>query len=614
MKFLKLITIMLLIVVAGLKHSDSTKLDFLENYTTSAVTISNDTFNQDEYYSELTKLADDTEVILLNSRIEDGEINWYCIGSECDLGKNEYYTTYNDAKAKDVLPIKNNSKERIYSFEKLDSISTAHLNFNIIAKESNSIEEFQTSIEKIGLGVTHASGSEQLHSNPTSTVLIIGLIIMYLITLIATAKKYLLDKYNGKYAYEAIFKNMIVNAITCFVSVCLLLLIVYFELNNSSLFANQLIGLIFLSIFLCLIITLLEAIACIVTRTFGRYTILSNTLPGYTLMLLFVSTLSIAIIANIYVSKSSVNIVRLIQNAQFVPSSDLDNYYTYTLTFYGDGSLGFDYMENYVDPAHVTFYKETENKYSGIVTCFQNCPNDYSIVNENYLNYINRDIDIDPSKINLITSQRFDEIPQTVNQVITNDDTYPYISQDTGLIDTYTGPLVVINSSVIDTIDPTLVSTTLQSNNYFLKLEQDDINEINLLRNELDLEQNTSQLYPVTSISSDFATEQRQHLLANLNTLIISITLLIINLLMLIFYRFEIKRQRFMLEYIHGTRAFNSIKNESIIVLSPMILATLLKFNSYTIIFLLLVSILVIVLASFKYNNLIKNISNLMKE
>lgn len=615
MKYIKTITAILLVLMISLMYSDNNALKILDKYSISSIIISSENINIDDYYSQLQQAADNNNIILLNNRIaENEELNWYCIGASCDLNDKEYYTNYNDSNAKSVLPIKGDKKVKFYSFKLLSNISLSHLNFSVIGENDTSIEQFKSEIKKMGFNVEEGSSYEKIHNNLVFVLLSIGFITMYVIALMKEAKKYLLDKYNGKFVYESVLGILKYNGITILGALTVSLILVYVKLDNFELFRIQVIGLMLITLIIYLVISVLNITVCIIIRRYGTYTSLANTLPKNSLILLLVTSLSVAIVCNIYITKSGFNISNLIAKSQSIPESSLDNYYTYSLRFYGDGALGFDYMENYVDPQHVNFYKNTEEKYDGIVSCFQNCPTEYPIVNGNYLSYINRDVKLNRSKVNLLTSVKNSEVPKEVNQVITDEDKYPYVSPDTGLINVYEGPVIVINSSISEEVDSTLVSTALQRNSYFLKLTSSDMADIEKMKQDLNLEQNISDLYPVTSISSSFATEQKQKLVENFNVLILGVILLIINTVMYIYYRFKIEEKRFFLEYLHGSSRLKVMSREVLWVLLPSFVATALIFNVYTFIFTVMLVLVVIIIIALKYNRLIANVSELMKE
>lgn len=615
MKRLKVITIVLLVLTFALRYSNNHQQDVLNNYQQAAINLENPDMKVDDYYEWLKSAADQSDVILLNSRLENDQINWYCIGTKCDLEADQYYSTTNDSQAKLVLPFKVTRPTKIYSFASLDNIPVNHNSFTILALDDQGISDFQERLESDGATVTTASGSERLLKEQVSTILILGLLCMYLITLIATAKKYVLDKYNGKYLYEALISSAITNGLIVLIASVLGFILIFFKLDNTSLFIHQLNSLLFMLVGLYLLITACEWVICCIVRRIYSYKDIANTLSKYNLVLLFFASLLPAIVANVYATKAEVNIVNLIADARAIPDQQLSDYYSYALTFSGDGAAGLDYLQEYIDPQHVLFYKATESEYNGIVTCFQSCSTNYPVINQNYLEFTNNDVEVDSSQINLVTNEQIADVPASVNQVIEPDDTYSYINQDSGLVETYTGPVYVINSNVIDDIDPTIVSVTLQINNYFLKLADEvDLAAVNSLRTSLNLDQNTSELYPVSAIANDFASEQKQMLQSNLDMIGLSITLVILNLIMYISYRFEILNQRFSLQYVHGQSLTLAIIREWMVVMIPNLLATVIIHNPYAIVFFLGISVFGGCLVSYKWWKLTSDISKLMKE
>ncbi len=617
MKNLKLVTVGLLIILIGLTYSDKHSLDYLHSKTIESVTIESQDASFNQYFNSLLQLADSSDIILLNSRFDGDTINWYCLGTDCNLSEGEYYATANDKNAKQVIPVILYFNPMIYPFESVENFSMASNTYTLIG-DSDNISSFIKAAGQQFVVIEDSSVEVYPHQN-INLILICGLLVMLVITIIANGKKYLLDKYNGKYFSEVLVQILKNNIIAIFASAIIVTLLLFVNLNNTQLFLRQIPTIYIIYIVLLVLLTIVELIICLVFRRLFSYKNLSNTISKYCLVLLFLSTLIIGLVANVLVIQAGSNVRWIVDSMANVPPLEVDEYYSYFLRIAGTGASAFEYFEEYVDPNHVEFYKQTEEQYSGVVSCFTNCSFDYPIVNSNYLNYIKRDISIDDSKINLISKEPVPDIPSSFNPVYDENDQYPYIESSTGLLETYNGPIAVINSNVIDDIDPTLISSALQMNSYYLKLDDAQLSEVNQLRKELGLEQNVSDLYKISSISNRFVTEQKQALKQNLNILITSIGLTILNLLMCISYRFEINKLKLSLAYLHGETKLNILKSEieyAIVplVISTMIISVMYRTIVYGITFLAALTLIAGIYTYYNWRKVENNISQLMKE
>lgn len=158
----------------------------------------------------------------------------------------------------------------------------------------------------------------------------------------------------------------------------------------------------------------------------------------------------------------------------------------------------------------------------------------------------------------------------------------PDINDETGLIDYYSGPLTVIDSSAIDSIDPSLIAAQLYVNNYYLKLNDKEMNEVMNIRSKLHLQTNTSGLYNVSEISQQFVFVQKQQFTTNMVRLTAELLLITINIILYISFRTELKEKEFVIRYYSGSSLASIYLSEIWTIMLACAPLSILFFNKYS--------------------------------
>lgn len=609
MKLLRVITYIFFTSIFVFFYT-SEEFSSTSTFLTQDIIINAKISDTQEYEQVLKKYADDTDVVLVNQRLVENEANWYCIGQKCNLENNEYFSTKNDKNAKAVLPIRTLRNNKVYSFELLKNISTSNNIFKVAGNKS-SIENFiDSDIEGISISQTE---SHMRSSNKSQYfMLLIIFITMYSLTIIINMKQYALNKYNGKYFKEEFQLILFRNLKLVLGTTPLYIGAMYIFLNNTGLWMISIRYILLVTIINYIILVAIESIICSLSRLFyspaKSANVVSN-FASYTLLLVY---FPIAMLSCIYTANACIDIERLYkQNSEHVniPS----DYYTYGVTYPGM-NIDLKYMSKVFDPKHAEFYKETEDKYNGIVMCFSNCPTDFPIVNENYLKFINHDVALDDKLVNFLVSEDNGGSEPGVNTVYVSNDKYPYLDQSTGLVNYYRGPVYVMDSNLVNKIEASAISQALQYNNYYLQLDSAGLKEVEKLKLHLGLEQNISALHTATSISNNFKYTLQKQLRRTLMGLALLISTNTIIILLYESYRFELKKRKFLLNYLYGYDFNKQVGLEILKVGLPIIIASIILFNKYSLIYLIFMLTLVTILILKKHHQLITNSIEITKE
>lgn len=601
MKKLNILTIILSIMIIGFGISNNKHDKYLDKYSLAEISIYDNHTTYSDFVNILEQNANENNLILLNNRLYNDEISWFCIGKICDLTTNDYYSTINDNEAKKTIPIKLEYETKIFPFSKLENISIENISFTLVGNNS-SFSDFINSLENDGINVKYNNTKHVQQTSRIFNISIIILILLYLITLFSRSKEYLLGKYNGLYMFEATRRIMLSNFIIISVGTFLTVSILFLICNNDNFVFFILKDLIVRFIWVYLFVVATEFCVCFHSRKQYDFKNINTQIIKISKTLTFLILVIIILLSNINVSQIGEELTYLIDKEENIPAEEFNEYYTYALTLYGNVDL--DYMSSVVDPRHVKFYKETEEKFNGIVSDFQNYPTDYPIINENYLQLIGNDIKLDNKKINiLVDTDNLEYDISDANEVKVIDSTYPYINSDTGLIEEYNGPIYVINSNIIDSIDPTLISVILQHNNYYLKA---DPKELDTIKKNLELDQNMTEFYNVNSISNDYTTKIKTEFINNITSLSFYFILTSTCLIMFIMYNYELKEKEIALRYYFGDNIFKMISIEILKLFIAILLIQLINVNIYTLsysIILILISSIMYMLVYTKINN-----------
>lgn len=615
MKRFKIIIIFTLLFCTLSYSRVVTSREAINNINYETINLVNLNLNKNELNKKLTALADDSNVIALNSRISKGEIAWYCIGSACDLQVNEYYSTINNSQAKKVLPVKLKDDINIYNFDSIDNINVKNLTISVIG-DSQDIKLFKERLNDTNIEYTSNATQEYFtHGNSNIYSLIIMSSLMLIISLLALAKKYIIDKYNGLLLIEA-YQRIILSSGTIIISsFILVLLIEYLLINNDPFFINMITIYLTVGFVVGCIILITELILCTIIRRLEHFKKMANNVGKWSKILLLMSLFGISIYIQRDATAIGADFETILElNSASIPNKFNEDYYTYGLAMYGDVDL--NYISDVIDPLHVEFYSKTEALYQGILASFQNNTFDYPVVNENYLKYMNIDTtEIDSTKINFLTTD--DNLNSGVN---TNDihvlsDDYKYIDADKGTIQTYSGPIYVINESVIKDIDPTLISLLMQSNTYYLNLDDDDdLDNVEKLLKELGLEQNVTDFYHPQDISSNLYVYLKSEFRSGFIILFTLIIIWFVDVLIYMYYTLELKRRKLSILVISGESKLRLILKECIIIWAMMFLPLLIQYSIYSLTLVLFSTGIVTLIEFIQINKIKKNIASVMAE
>lgn len=611
MSKLKVITLFFIFTIGSVIVVNTRGNKVLDSYPHQEVSITANQMSINSYRKILEIAADESNVALLNQRIVDDQLGWYCIGRLCGLNPDEHYSSFNDKTAKKVLPINTEQNLKVYDFSKLDSVYTKDNLFTVVGTDK-AIKNLTKALGQAQITVKINQTEELTVKNRLPYIIVGSLVILYILAILSSRKKYVLNKYNGLYYEEEIKKIILRTLIAAICSSLLIGLLLLLYLNNNVLWLCIIPSILKVIAIISLIWIIIESSFCGYFRKFFIYQKIANSLSPISGVLLVLLLFVTSMLGAYYFSITANNYKQFRAQLEALSLGGLEDYSTYGLTM--SGEFDFQYMSSVVDPKHVEFYKKTEDKYNGIVMDFQNYSFDYPVVNQNYLDYYKISANTDSTKINLLTTDEQTSVPPGVNKVIISNDEYQYIDIDTGLLASYQGPVYVIDSEAIEGIDDSLVSIALQANNYYLKLDGKQLEEIYKLINNLNLDQNITNIYKVSSISNNYRVYVANKLVSNVITMVAVVSMTFINLWLLINYRFEQKKQRFVLEFLFGKSFIKLLLSECMKLLMPMILAIVFIPNIYTITYMLVITTSVLIQCYKKYSVLIEDKVDIIKE
>lgn len=614
MKNIKWVIIFILLTFTVFLSTHITNESQISNIYSQEIAITGVQRSLSDYYSLLVENADDNNIVILNAQNVHGDISWYCIGTKCDLNDDEYYTTYNDSGAKNVLPFKMNSEINIYSFSMLKNIDISNMTFTLIGDEEN-ISSFLTDISNYEFGVTTNDTNEmKINQTKLITLSLLSLMLMYVIVIFTNSKQFVLEKYNG----VSLFENF--RAITfAYLKACVLLslisvIILYLTLDNNTLFIKSIPIMLILSLVCIFITVIVECIISLVVRKLTSFSSMANSINNFSKNILFINFILIMSFVGVRVSSVGFNIHELLVEKSNLPSQTVSELYTYSLTSYGNVDL--NYLNEVVDPLHAEFYEMTEDKYGGIVAAFQNYPTEVPIVNENYLEYIGKQYDeISSSTLNLLTTTPSESYGYNdINIIKASEESYPYIDQTTGKIKSYTGPLLVINSDIAKQFDPVLVSIALQSNTYYLNIDSTQLEAVNELIANLGLSQNVSSFYHPNSIGNDYYVYIKTEFVKNITILAILLLVLGVNFSLYVTCRYKMNKRKIALQYVNGDTVFKLLFQESFSILVVLIMITLIMRNIYNTAFTIFLGLAILMINMCLIRKILNSVNNQLKE
>lgn len=613
MKILKYITIITIYLI-GMFIFSTYIIKFNNSYLEQKdISLVDNNYSVKELYSYLSNNSKENDVTYLNYREIDGKINIYCIGSLCELEENRYYATYNDKNAVKTLPFILNDKMKIYNFKYLENVDIKNINFKILSNNENNIKNAITDLQEYDLQVEE-NETLSLHHKKKKFIFLIYyiLFIMYLISIIYFSKKYIIDKYNGKTALKVVGEITKEHFFTFVVSTFICLISLIFFINNNVFIKNNMLYYILFLIINYLLLIIIEIIMAMIIRRSKHFKYMIKGVRKISKVLLLINVFIISLNINGIVKNLDYKLNTTIGNfGTLVPRKINENYYTYSIV--APGIVDLNYLNRILDPAHFRFYIETEDKYNGVVASFQNSAYPYPVINENYLKLTSNDVDLDGNKINLLTKEKinigaYDDILNIVN---VKKDSYKYIDQDTGLISIYTGPVFVINKNVVKELDdPVGISLTLQSNNYFLNIDEGDVGSVNNIINELGISENISSFYHPLDISNDYNIELNKELKLLTLQFISVVVILLVNIFLYFLYEFNLDSKNVALKIVNG-EDFNEIIRKKIRLLIVINTVPLIFFHGFFNILLYLFLILVACLSELFIVVKIKN--NILK-
>ncbi len=613
MKRIKQVTAILIFIMIGLITGVNNFSEVLNDYTVQTITINNSTMNLAEYKETLTESLG-ADAILLSVHAENGIPNWYCLGSLCNLDKTEYYSLTNDQVAKAIIPLKLAENYKIYSFESLNNIYTGHNSYTLVSR-TNNIDHIIKRIADNGLVVDSSATKMQTIGNSKMLICIVSMLCLYLIAIVTEFKRYVINKFNGKLVSEE-FKMIILQTTTLlFISLVIEIPLMYVLVYNTPLLIN-LIPKVFLGmIIVAILFIILNFFACLYVNKHISYKKVTNTVSKYINIAAYTSLIVILLLSATNFWKINQSLNYIMEKKDQLPPSELNDYYTYSLRMYG--AVDLNYMDEVVDPLHAKFYRMTEDKYNGIVMDFDNYSADYPIVNSNYLDYIDYHPKLNSSKINLLIPPTSNQVENNnqYNEVLINDEKFPYINWETGLIEYYSGPLIVVNKNVTTNVKDQDISVNIQSNNYFLQVDnKTQLMQLRALINNLNLDQNMSDLYPVTAISSDYKLFCKQQLKLYMLYQGVQTILIGISLIMYLTYRFKLNETRFIIKYCFGKQSYSIVMREQLLITIAFLPLLVISPTKYTIMYFLTFQILSLLIIAVNWKRIKTKISSVLKQ
>ncbi len=608
LKFIITIVITFLsLQVVTIKHQDN----ILNQINYQSISVQNSNLNFNQYVSTLTKISDDNDILMLSSHVKDEHTDWYCVGSKCGLNGDEYYSTENDSKAKAVLPVDQYGNPKVKSFSQLNNISTSNIAFTLIGNDKNiksAIQDLDKSV--IGIEQNNTGGGATLSNISEILIYIFALSLIWVTILTFQSKQYILEKYNGLYFNESIKPIFITTLVPILFSSGLSFVVISLKLDNHLLFSYLLPYLLRTLCFVIIGLTSIELIICLFARrTSLKYANVSNKqLNAVRIVVILVIMISASNVA-----VSGYSIAYSIDKLNSLPPSKYDDYYTYGLRM--PGSFDFDFADKVIDKGNVEFYKATEDEFNGIVTSF----NDHgsNVVNINYLQAINRDINLDEDFINILVSDNtYDnvDLPSYAKLVPVDNDTYPYLDWETGLVNYYTGPVVVINSnaiSKIDNIDTTIVSMYLQVNNYYLT---GDLKKLENVRHDLNMDDYFIEFYDVPSISNDYSIMMYKRLFVSSLALLITTTSIICFIIIYLKLNFELNKKDFAIKFYTGQDIRKKFNRTAIFLLLPSFIIFFVNPSVGFIVYFLALLIICLIVNNHYFKKQIKNNPQYIRE
>ncbi len=590
------------------KHSTTTNYNY-ENYI-----INNDTYKIDELSKIFDIVSSDNHTTILYS-VYDQETKTfqaYCSSVNCPFNEVDYYSTKNDKHATKIIPIMTKKKTNIYSFTTLTEFDISSLSLTFVGSNSD-ISKTLNELKKYGITYSKNQAIEG-NSNLVYDLLIIFFTVITLIFMIIESfisRKYIIERLNGYYLKESFTITASKTIKMSIIPIVLNLLIIDFQLNNNVLFTNLFPKVLYMYLIYIFALLFFQFIICVYYRRKINTITYFNPIQTVALISLLILTLAGS---STFAYMTIDSLVYNIEKISKLPPSKFNNYFTYGVTM--PGVYSFDIANNVVDPRNVEFYMRTEDDYHGIVSSFDIDTN-YGVVNYNYLDAVNINLDLNKSYVNiLVNDNSLDNMtyPDFVKIVKCSDQTFPYIAWDTGLVEYYDGPVVVINHNLvskIDTIGDYLVPMHLQNNNYFVT---GNISELNAIIKDIQFEDYMIGLYTVPSIANHFTNLEFERLIKNGSCLLFITFLELILISIYLKTTFEITKKQMAIKYFNGQSLLQLLLHSRRVILLSICLPILVDPSAYTVIYCLLLVIAVTLLIKQEYTKLTKHKHKYIRE